>query len=418
MGKVVAGMRQKPAFVLAMLLLVYVFNFIDRQILGILAVPIMAELHLDKFQYGLLSGLAFAMLYSTMGVPLAWLADRKGRKLVVAASLAVWSGFTALCGLAGNFTAMFLCRLGVGVGEAGGVAPSYAMIAQVFPPERRARALAIYSLGIPIGSALGFLLGGYIAQHVNWRAAFIGLGLAGLLFTPVFALAVREPEAPTPVTPQAKPTFGEVFRILAGKRSFWLLSFGAGAGSMMGYGLAVWLPSVIMTAFHLDLVQTGQFFGFLLLTGGVVGVLAGGYVADWLGQRNRAAYALMPALAYAAGMPFFIAGQFVSTAPAAFALFLLPQALVYLWLGPVLTAVQHLVPAPMRATASASFLLINNLIGVGFGAPFIGLLADKLTPAYGADALRYAITIGLSCYLVAAGLMALASRYLAREWVD
>ena len=319
--------RQKPAFVLAMLLLVYVFNFIDRQILGILAGPIMADLHLDKFQYGLLSGLAFAMLYSTMGVPLAWLADRRGRKAVIAASLAVWSGFTALCGMAGSFGAMFLCRLGVGVGEAGGVAPSYALIAQVFPPERRARALAIYSLGIPIGSALGFLLGGYIAQHVNWRAAFIGIGLAGVLFTPIFAMAVREPVADTPVAAQPKPSFGEVFAILARKRAFWLLSFGAGAGSMMGYGLAVWLPSVIQKAFGLDLVQTGQFFGFLLLTGGVIGVLAGGFMADWLGQRNRAAYALMPAFAYAAGMPFFIAGQFVSSAPVAFALFILPQAL-------------------------------------------------------------------------------------------
>lgn len=412
------ALRQKPAFVLTMLLLVYVFNFIDRQILGILAGPIMADLHLDKFQYGLLSGLAFAILYTTMGVPLAWLADRRGRKAVVAVSLAVWSGFTALCGMAGSFGAMFLCRLGVGVGEAGGVAPSYALIAQVFPPERRARALAIYSLGIPIGSALGFLLGGYIAQHVNWRAAFISIGLAGVLFTPIFAMAVREPAADTPVQAQAKPSFGAVFAILARKRAFWLLSFGAGAGSMMGYGLAVWLPSVIQKAFGLDLVQTGQFFGFLLLTGGVIGVLAGGYVGDWLGQRNRAAYALMPALAYAAGMPFFIAGQFVSSAPVAFALFILPQALVYLWLGPVLTAVQHLVPAPMRATASASFLLINNLIGVGLGAPFIGLLADRLTPAYGADALRYAITLGLSCYLLAAALMALASRYLTREWVD
>jgi MFS family permease len=322
--------------------------------------------------------------------------------------------------MATGFGAMFLCRLGVGVGEAGGVAPSYALISQTFPPEKRARALAVYSLGIPIGSALGFLLGGYIAANVNWRAAFITIGLAGVLFTPIFAATIREPAAPQ-ATAQAHDSairFADVFKILAAKRSFWLLSFGAAAGSMMGYGLAVWLPSAIQLSFSLTLIQTAQFFGALLLTGGIIGVLAGGWIADRLGAANRGAYAKMPAVAYAIGAPFFVAGLYSGSAAAAFALFLLPQALVYLWLAPVLTAVQHLVPAPMRATASASFLLINNLIGVGFGAPLIGFVSDLLKPAYGAESLRLAITLGLGCYLLAAVLMALAGRYLQREWVD
>jgi MFS family permease len=201
------------------------------------------------------------------------------------------------------------------------------------------------------------------------------------------------------------------------KPSFWLLAFGAAAGSMCGYGVAFWLPSMIMRNYGLNIGQVGQFFGALLLTGGVAGILFGGWLGDRLGPNNRRWYALAPAICYVAGTPLFIAGVLSGSWQAAFALFLLPQALVYVWLGPVLTAVQHLVPAHMRATASASFLLINNLIGLGLGSWVIGALSDHLTPSYGTDALRYAIAAGLCLYLVAGALMALASRRLAKDWV-
>ncbi len=187
---------------------------------------------------------------------------------------------------------------------------------------------------------------------------------------------------------------------------------------MMGYGLAFWLPSLMRRSFALGLVETSQFFGLLLLVGGSAGVMAGGVLADWLGTRSRAAYARVPALAFLAGVPLFVAGLHAGSAALAFWLFLLPQALVYIWLGPILTAVQHLVPAPMRATASAAFLLINNLIGVGLGSLTIGKLSDLLTPQFGNDALRQAIQIGLGFYLLAAVLMLAGARHLAREWVD
>lgn len=403
--------------VLAMLLLVYIFNFLDRQILSILAQPVKAALRLDDAQLGMLGGLAFAALYSTLAIPLALLADRTSRSWVIAASLGVWSAFTALCGVAQSFTQMFLFRLGVGVGEAGGVAPSYALIGDAYPPERRARALSIYSLGIPLGSAGGALLGGYIAQNVEWRTAFLVVGLLGLVIAIPFKLIVRDP--PRAPASAAQAPIWTVFGILAAKPSFWLLAFGAAAGSMCGYGVAFWLPSMIMRSFALNLAQTGQFFGALLLTGGVAGILLGGWLGDRLGNRDRKWYALAPALSYVAGTPLFIAGVLSGSWQAAFALFLLPQALVYVWLGPVLAAVQHLVPAHMRATASASFLLINNLIGLGLGSWAIGALSKQLTPAYGAaDALRYAIAAGLCLYLVAGALMALASRRLASDWVD
>ncbi|SCW72613.1 Sugar phosphate permease [Sphingobium faniae] len=404
------------ALVLAMLLLVYTFNFLDRQILGILAGPIKAELGLSDTQLGALGGIAFAILYSTLAIPLALLADRTSRTWVITVSLAVWSGFTALCGMAGSFAQMFLFRIGVGVGEAGGVAPSYAVISDYFPQEQRARALSIYSLGIPLGSAGGVLLGGYIAQTVEWRTAFIVVGLAGLLIAPLFRLTVREPVRP-PVQADAIPV-SAVFGILAAKRSFWLLALGAACSSLCGYGVAFWLPSLLMRSFGLDLMGAGQFLGALLLIGGVAGVLLGGWLGDRIGSRDKAAYAWIPAASYIVGMPLFVIGVLSDSVTFAFCLFLIPQALVYVWLGPVLTAVQHLVPAHMRATASATFLLINNLVGLGLGSWAVGALSDALTPQFGGEALRYAIVAALGFYLLAGLFMALAGKALRKDWVD
>lgn len=419
-----AATRPDPhrGVVLAMLLVVYIFNFVDRQILSILAAPIQADLHLSDGEMGMLGGLAFALLYSTMAVPLAALADRTSRSWVIAVSLAAWSGFTALCGLASNFWHIFLARLGVGIGEAGGVAPSYALIGDYFPSDRRATALSIYSLGIPIGSGLGVLLGGYIAATVDWRTAFFAVGLAGLCIVPVFKLLVRDKArpkaaadnpAPLPQTPSLK----ETATVLARKRSFWFLAFGAAMSSMLGYGIAFWLPSLLIRSFGFELVQASQFFGALLLIGGVAGVMAGGLIADRLGSRDRAFYAWLPGLAFFLGAPLFAAGISSSDARLAFVLFLLPQALSYVWLGPVLSAVQHLVVPAARSTASALFLLINNLIGLGGGIYALGALSDLLVPVYGEEALRYSMLYGLALYGLAALLMALAGPSLRKDWV-
>ncbi|MBB3911679.1 putative MFS family arabinose efflux permease [Sphingomonas desiccabilis] len=406
--------NRRPGVVLAMLLLVYSFNFLDRQILSILAMPVKADLKLSDSQLGMLGGLAFATLYCTLAIPLAMLADRTSRSWVITVSLAVWSGFTALCGTAQGFAQMFLFRVGVGVGEAGGVAPSYALIADTFPPGKRARALAIYGLGIPIGSAAGVLLGGAIAAAVEWRTAFVVMGVAGLLTAPLFRLLVRDP----PRTRTGQAPLLPVFGMLARKPSFWLISLGGAAGSTAGYGIAFWMPSLMMRSFGLDLAETGRFVGALLLTGGVAGILLGGVIADRWGRRTRRAYALVPAIAYAAGVPLLAAGLLSGSWVAAFALFLVPQALVYAWPGPLLTAVQQLVPAVMRSTASACFLLINNLIGLGLGSWLVGALSKAWAPQLGDEALRYAMLAALGCYLLAGALMAAAARVLPGDWVD
>tara|TARA_R110001599_G_scaffold1687_3_gene8341 strand:+ start:5540 stop:6814 length:1275 start_codon:yes stop_codon:yes gene_type:complete len=408
-----------PNVALGMLLLVYIFNFVDRQILAILAGPIQADLGLSDTQMGLLGGLAFALLYSTLAVPLAWVADKTSRSWVITVSLAVWSGFTALTGLAQGFWSIFLMRLGVGVGEAGGVAPSYALISDHFPSEKRARALAIYSLGIPLGSATGVIAGGYIAATVDWRLAFFVVGLSGLLIAPLFKYFVRDKaKVPAPAEQTVAPySFMGTVRILARKKAFWLLAFGAASSSMLGYGIAFWLPSLLQRSFGLSLIDTSLFYGAILLFGGVAGVLGGGMIGDRLGKNNKAAYGLVPAAAFLLAVPLFAAGIMSGSATIAFILFLIPQALAYFWLGPVLSAVQHLVPAESRATASALFLLINNLIGIGGGIFFLGALSDSLTPIYGEDGLRYSMLYSLTFYVIAAALMALAGRPLKKEWI-
>ena len=416
MTSTAAPRRFSPGAVLAMLLVAYTFNFLDRQILGILAQPIKADLGLSDTQLGALGGIAFAALYSVLGVPLALLADRTSRSWVITVSLVVWSGFTALCGVAANFAQLFVFRVGVGIGEAGGVAPSYALIADYFPPERRARALAIYSLGVPVGLAGGALLGGYIAHSVDWRTAFIAVGLAGIVIAPLFKYVVRD--VPRPAAAATTTPIGAVFGIIARKPSFWLLAFGAASSSLCGYGLAFWLAPVLMRSYDFTLIGVGQFAGSLLLIGGTAGVFLGGWLADRMGPGDRGAYARIPALAWLATIPFFAAGLLSTSPTIAWLLLIIPNGLNILWLGPITTAVQHLVPPHMRATASASFLLINNLVGLGLGSLTIGILSDELTPRLGDEALRYAMVAALAFYLIAAVLSFAASRTLKRDWVD
>jgi predicted MFS family arabinose efflux permease len=411
-----------PAVVLAMLLVVYTFNFLDRQILGILAKPIQAGLNLSDGEFGIIGGTAFAVLYSVLGVPLALLADRVGKTRVIAGSLVVWSGFTALCGTAGGFWSLFLYRLGVGVGEAGGVAPSYALIADYFPVQRRARALAIYSMGIPIGLGSGVLLGAYIAALVDWQTAFVTVGIAGIVVAPIFLLIVRDRYQPRRATAADGPSLASVVPLLMRKPAYWLLAIGAGCSSMAGYGLALWVPKIIAVHYgwteKADLIKVGQFMGSLLLVGGTVGIFMGGVLADRLGKLDRAWYARIPAIAWVITAPTFMIGLLTPSPTFAWVILLIPNALNTLWLGPIITAAQHLAPTRMRAGASGTFLVVNNLLGLGLGPWLMGALSDALKHSYGADSLRYAAIIGVALYLVAALLALLAIKPLKRGWVE
>lgn len=449
-AKAGAGMRDTGAaapgyryYVLGILILIYMLNFLDRQIIGILAAPLKAEFNLSDRQFGLLGGLAFALLYSTLAIPIAWLADRFSRVWIMTGALTLWSGFTALCGLAGGFGSLFLCRMGVGIGEAGGVAPAYSLIADYFPKSQRARALAAYAFGIPLGMAAGTLVGGLLAATWGWRTAFIVVGVLGVLVAPVLRLTVKDPkrggldvEPAAPVVAEAPkaPPFMTVVRTLAPKPSFWLLSFGAAASSVCGYGVAAWLPSFFMRSFGLTLSQTAWYYSAIVLVGGVAGIWLGGSMADRLGRKSKSAYPLTPAIAFLISVPCFIlamnSGAVVGAVmpgsdpnglaalTLAFLIFLIPTGLNLVWLGPITAAVQHLAGPAMRTTASALFLLINNLLGIAVGIYYFGWMSDLLRPAFGEESLRWAIYTGMGFYLLSSALLIGASRTLKKDWID
>lgn len=435
-------------YVLAVLILVYMLNFLDRQIIGILAAPLKAHFGLSDTQFGLLGGLAFASVYSTLAIPLAWLADRFSRVWIITGALAVWSGFTALCGVATSFGQLFLFRMGVGVGEAGGVAPAYSLIADYFPKSQRARALAAYAFGIPLGTAAGTLVGGVLAARFGWQTAFIAVGLLGVLVAPLLRLTVRDPKrggldlpavgaaAPAEVATPAKvkaPSFGKVCGTLLPKPSFWLLALGAASSSVCGYGVAGWLPSFFMRSFGLTLIETSYYYSGIALIGGIAGIWLGGVLADRLGKASKGAYPLVPAVSFLISGPCFIlamnsawliaqvipgGGTPFQSLALAFLIFLVPTGLNLTWLGPITASVQHLVPAPMRTTASALFLLINNLLGIAVGFYYFGWMSDLLRPQFGEESLRWAIYTGMGFYLLAAVLLIGASRTLKKDWVD
>jgi MFS family permease len=401
--------------ILALLFVAYTLNFLDRQIISILKIPIKAELGLSDTQLGLMGGIAFASVYSTLAIPFSRYADRNGRVRVVALAIATWSLFTALCGIVTGFWQLFVARMGVGVGEAGGVAPSYALIAEHVPPEKRARSLAIFFLGIPVGSALGLFFGGWIAQAVNWRVAFAAIGLVGLPVAWLIASRIPESRDGAIATVSDELSFLRVVAELGAKPTFWLLSLGAAAGSVSGYGLAFWLPSFFSENLGLSLLDIGTYYGSIVLVGGSAGILLGGLISDRLGVARPAAYAATPAVAFLLSAPVYAAAISASPPSVAWLFFAFAQALSLAWLGPVSSAVQSLVAPQRRATASACFLLFVNLIGLGFGTFIFGFAADRLRPAYGAEAMRYAMLGGLGFYLIAAALCGLAAIAIRRS---
>ncbi len=402
-----AAFHRSRTTVMALLIIAYTLNFIDRQIPGILAEPIKLDLHLKDEQLGWIGGTAFALFYTVLAIPIARWADRSDRSLILTAGLSLWSLATAACGLAQNFIQLFLGRMAVGIGEAAGVAPAYSLLTDLYPVERRARAIALFSLGIPLGSAIGVVFGGIVAANIDWRTAFIVVGVAGLVFAPLFKAGVRDPGHSGE---DARASVTEVFAVVAKKPSFWLISFAAGTGSLISYGLAFWIPSFLARSFHLELVERSWIFGGIQLFGGMAGVWLGGIVGDRARRGRPSGYALVPTVTYALSLPAFLLAFSSDSIGVAALLFLIPTALSLAWLGPVIGAITGLVKPHMRATAAAMFLFINNLVGLGLGSWLIGRISDALKLQYGDESLRYSAMATSLLYVLAALLMGLAAR--------
>ncbi|GEA11315.1 MFS transporter [Alteromonas sp. KUL49] len=414
--------RSYRNYVLFILTLVYAFNFIDRQIIGILSPFIKADLGLDDAQLGWLKGIYFALLYTIVGIPIAWLADRYSRVNIIAISLTLWSGFTAVSGLASNYVQLALARIGVGIGEAGGSPPSHSIISDLFPKEKRAGALAIYSLGIPFGIMLAFFASAFFLQggSADWRIVMISVGLPGILLALLLKFTVREPERTQVVkdetsnAPSVKASLKQLLKV----PTWWGMALGISFGSFGNYAISTWVIDYYVRAFAgLDITQLLVAFGIVNGTAYALGVWLGGVIADKWGKHNKKAYALLPAIALIIGVPAFYASLQVNDLWLSVGLmtFLLFTSGSYL--GPSFAMAQTLAPVNVRAMSTALFFFVLNIIALGGGPTLTGIISEALVPSLGpVEALRTALCYLLIPYTLSIAVFLWTSTRIENDW--
>ncbi|MGE0387762.1 MAG: spinster family MFS transporter [Gammaproteobacteria bacterium] len=404
-------------YVLAMLTLGYLFSSLDRFLVAILQEPIKNELKLTDTQLGLLTGFAFVIFYAGFGVVIARWADRGVRRSIVAWSIAVWSLMTAATGMARDFAQIFLARCGVGIGEGGASPASLSMLTDMYPPQQRASAIGIYMSGVPLGTLFGLALGGWLNEQIGWRNTFLVMGAAGLLLAPLFRFSIAEPRrtgGPAAAVEPAPP-LAEVAATLYHHPVFRHLALGPAFSAFATTAMVNWLPSYLIRAHGMGTAEIGL---RLALASGVlagIGTVAGGYLSDWTARRDPRRRLLIPTLGVFLAAPFIFATLMVDDGRTALALYLVPGLLMSLWLGPVHSINQGLVPNRMRATAAGIIVLVMNMIGVGLAPLVVGMLSDHLMPQHGVNGLRMAIMIvaGIGCALAALHFL-LAMRAMAR----
>lgn len=391
---------QRPGyrnFVLGLLTIAYVFNFLDRQVVNILGPAIITDLGLSDVQFGMLSGIAFAAIYATLGMPIARWADGGVRRNVIALAIAIWSGMTALCGAAQTFWQLFFMRAGVGVGEAGGSPPSHSIISDIFPANQRATALSIYSLGVYGGSLIGLVAGGYLAAEFSWRIAFVVVGLPGVVLALLVRFLVHEPprglaEARRDVEPA---TFAEVLNVLWTRKSFRHIAMACALHAFVTYGLGAFMPIFLTRVHEMPIARIGLIYGSVAGLGGMLGTYGGGFLSDMLSNRSGDSrwHIRVPLISTIAAIPFYWFSLIVADSGFAAAVtWFVPAVVAGMYLGPCLATTHSLVGLRMRAQASAILFFVLNLIGLGIGPMAIGLLSDYLRPEFGNLSIRYALT--------------------------
>lgn len=407
--------------VLTVLCIVYVCNFLDRQIMAILSEPIKRELALSDTQMGLLTGSMFALFYAVFGVPVGWLADRTHRVRVLAVSCALWSAFSAACGVAGNFLQLALARMGVGIGEAGGAPPSYSIISDYFPPRQRVVALALFSLGVPLGSALGSALGATVAHAYGWRAAFLGIGAIGVGFAILVVLTVREPlrgqmDDDQPRRLQANAVESNVAAVLSFFFASCVLRRTASAGGLAAfayYGMLNWSVPLLLREKGMIMSEVAVYYSLMLAVSMGMGMCLSGWIVARLARIRRDAYANVPALALLLAVPFFVGFLCSPGWRWSLAWLAAPSLLGIMFLAPALAIVQNETPPALRTTAGAVLLLIINLVGLGGGPLFVGIVSDALAGLFD-NSLSLALACLVPFWLLAAGAHLLAGRALSR----
>jgi MFS family permease len=416
--------KQFPAYGTYLLLTVYTFCFLDRQVINILAESIKRDLGLSDTQLGLLTGLSFAILYTAFAIPIARLAESRSRSKIIVSCLVVWSAFTMLCGIAKNLSWLLITRVGVGVGEAGCLPASHSMISEYLPRERRAWSLAIFHVGAPLGLLLGMAIGGIVAARYGWRAAFFAAGAPGLVLAVLVRFLLPDPTRERPrISEPRRTSFGETVRELLEQKCYWLIILGASLATFVSYAQNSFIASFFFRVHAAGLSQVGHgrgpvafigtALGLILGIGGAIGTLAGGYFGDRLGRRGVQGYLTIASISSFLVAPLFLSALSVGSFQLALGL-LIPATIVNsLWAGPVFASIQSLVQERSRATAAAIAQLCLNLIGLGLGPLTIGALSDHLAARLGpAQGLRWALAASCSMSVVSGIVFLFARRQL------
>ncbi|MBW8295057.1 MFS transporter [Sphingopyxis sp.] len=393
------GVSAQTRTMLWILLVVYIFNFLDRQIVNILAEPIKAELGLSDTQLGLLAGPAFAVFYALLGIPIARYADKDGtnRVRLIAISLAIWSAMTAVCGLAQNFVQLLLARVGVGVGEAGCTPAAHSLISDSVPAAKRSSAIAFYGLGVPIGSLLGLIIGGVVNDLYGWRIALMMVGAPGILLALVVLFVMREPrhsrtaEAVATARAVVPLSTGEALREIFSSRAFIYILIAASVVAVLGYGKALWTISFFIRSHGLSTTEAGLSMAVVLGLAGAFGTWLGGKMADKYGPRDKKHLLTFPAYGMAIAAPILFLGYYMEDWRVAVAMLIIPTILNSAYYGPAYGCVQGLVQPRARAVAASIMLFGQNLIGLGLGPFLFGVLSDALQPVAGQESVRWVL---------------------------
>lgn len=420
-----SAVRAEPTgrawFVLAVLWFVYVLNFLDRQLLSILAKPIQDSLHITDGQLGLIGGLYFAFFYCFIAIPVGWLADKTNRVAVLSLACGIWSAATMACGFAANYTQLVIARMTVGFGEAGGVPPSYTIVTDYFPPHRRGTALGIYNLGPPIGAALGVAFGASIAAAFSWRDAFIVLGGVGVLAAVGIIAFVREPkrgamDGPNTAHAGEKSGFFSTFMMFFSRPSLLLAALGSGATQLITYGVGNFTTLFLMREKGMTLSDVAVYYALIVGIGMSAGIFASGWVIDRFTRRSKVAYAIAPAISLALAAPLYVAFVWAPHWQLALLFLIGPTFLNYFYLSSSVTLVQQEVRPDQRVMSGALLLLVMNFIGLGLGPTYVGAASDYFKQHnFPEHSLQMALYTMTPFYLVAIVLFLWLARVLAKE---
>lgn len=428
--RAIAGTKPLPGawVALGMLSFIYVLNFLDRQLLAILAKPIQDSLGVSDTQLGLIGGLYFALFYCLISIPVGWLADRSNRVRVLALACTIWSAATVACGMASTYPQLVIARMSVGVGEAGGVPPSYAIISDYFPRGQRGTALGLFNLGPPIGAAMGIAFGASIAAAYSWRLAFILVGAIGIVAALVLLVLVREPvrgglDRPrvdaasdtAPPTTSAKAGFGETLGMFVSRPELMLAALGSGVTQIVTYGLGNFTTLFLMREKGMALEQVALWYALVVGIGMSAGIFVSGRLIDRFTRRSRKAYALLPAATLSLALPFYIAFVWAPTWSLALLFLLGPTFLNYFYLSSCVTLVQEEVRPEQRVMSGALLLLVMNLIGLGLGPTFVGAVSDGFRASHPGNSLQMALYALVPFYFIAIGLFLWLARVLGRN---